>query len=217
MRVALINGSPKATGSASNALLVFLSGLLGGEVGVVKLHLKSPTINEKDLNLIGECDVLVWAFPLYVDGVPGHLLSCLVQLEKYYSKKKTTKPLVCALVNCGFYEGNQAGVALEIMKNWTNRAGLTWGQGLGVGGGGMLASLVGVPLGQGPLKNLGKALEILTTSMKMGKSSAHTYIVPNFPRFAYKLTAEYGWRLQIRANGLKTKDLGRKIASTTPR
>ncbi|WP_346888390.1 hypothetical protein [Clostridium sp. UBA1056] len=38
-------------------------------------------------------------------------------------------------------------------------------------------------------------------------SGDNVFITENFPRFAYKLSGELGWRQAIRANGLKRKDL----------
>ena len=84
----------------------------------------------------------------------------LHQLEEYLvtNKKEIT---VYAVVNCGFYEGRQNSLAIAMMENWCHRAGLRWGQGLGIGAGGMLAGIRNVPLGSGPKKNLGRALEQL--------------------------------------------------------
>ena len=52
-------------------------------------------------------------------------------------------------VNCGFYEGKQAAIALRIVENWCERRGFEYKQGIGCGAGGMLAHLKGVPLVKG--------------------------------------------------------------------
>ena len=211
MRVALINGSPKRKNSASEVILGYLTDLLKQEHELVNIHLNSPTPGTEELGLILGCDAAVWAFPLYVDGIPSHLIPSLLQLQELNAKEGTA-PTIYALVNCGFYEGEQAKVALQIMKNWASRARLKWGQGYGLGAGGMFTSLKGVPLGAGPLKNLGKELNILVTNICAGDSGPNSFVDPNFPRLAYKLSAENSWRKQIRANGLRIKDLGRRTA-----
>lgn len=153
------------------------------------------------------CDALIFAFPLYVDGIPSHLLNCLIQLEMHFSGIKEKDTVVYALINCGFYEGHQAKLALEMMENWCARAGLKWGQGVGIGAGGMLLSIKNVPLGHGPKKSLGKAFKQLSDNILKRTSAGSIFISLNFPRALYKLAAETGWRLAIKNNGLKTKDL----------
>ena len=211
MRVALINGSPKRKNSASEVILGYLMDLLKQEHELVNIHLNLPTPVTEELGLILGCDAAVWAFPLYVDGIPSHLIPSLLQLQELNAKEGMA-PTIYALVNCGFYEGEQAKVALQIMKNWASRARLKWGQGYGLGAGGMFTSLKGVPLGAGPLKNLGKEFNALIFNIRTLDSGIDSFVNPNFPRLAYKLAAESNWRKQIKANGLKVKDLGRKIA-----
>ena len=210
MKIALINGSPKAKNSASAYVLQTLIHLLPDEYEMTDYHCKVSALGNDDLEQISKCNVLVFAFPLYVDGIPSQLLNCLYQMEAFFKIKQTEKKKVYALVNSGFYEGNQNAIALEIMKNWCEKANLSWGQGIGIGGGGMYAMLASVPDGQGPKRNLSAALNTLATSIITGESADDIFISPNLPRFAYKLGAEMGWRRQIKANGLKRKELSIK-------
>ncbi|HYE12185.1 MAG TPA: hypothetical protein VEF53_18605 [Patescibacteria group bacterium] len=207
MKIALINGSPKAKNSTSEYILKSLKSLLPNEYERIEYHFRTSELSNHDMEQIAECNVLVFAFPLYVDGTPSHLINCLYQLETFFKTTLAKKRVVYSLVNCGFYEGHQNAIVLEIMKNWCEKAKLSWGQGLGIGGGGMLPMLAGVPEGQGPKKNLSKALKTIASSIAAGTAAEDIFISPNFPRFAYKLGAEMGWRQQIKANGLKPKDL----------
>lgn len=207
MITALVNGSPKVKNSASGCVLQELKSLLLADHEIIECHFKSAEISNHDLEQITNCNTLVFAFPLYVDGIPSHLLSCLYQMETFLKTKPTKKISVYALVNCGFYEGHQNAIALEMMKNWCEKAKLNWGQGIGIGGGGMLPILSEVPDGKGPKKNFSKALRAIAGSISTGTSGDNIFISPNFPRLAYKLAAEMGWRKQIKANGLKHKDL----------
>jgi multimeric flavodoxin WrbA len=207
MKIALINGSPKAKESASEAVLQMLKPLLHDENEIIEYDFRKSMLNVNELEQIAECNALVFAFPLYVDGIPSHLLNCLYQMEAFFKTKPAGNLTVYSLVNCGFYEGQQASIALEIMKNWCDKAKLNWGQGIGIGGGGMLKILTGVPNGQGPKKNLWIALESIASNITAAAAADNIYISPNLPRFIYKLGAEAGWRQQIKANGLKRKDL----------
>ena len=156
---------------------------------------------------LAECDALVFAFPLYVDGIPSHLLNSLIQLETYLATIKEKEIMVYSVVNCGFYEGHQNGLTIEMVQNWSLRAGLEWGQGVGIGAGGMLSMLRHIPIGYGPMKNLKKAFTELTNNILNRASGESIFITANFPRFAYKLAGEMEWRQAIKANGLKRKDL----------
>jgi hypothetical protein len=207
MKIALINGSPKAKESASEAVLQMLKPLLHDENEIIEYDFRKSMLNVNELEQIAECNALVFAFPLYVDGIPSHLLNCLYQMEAFFKTKPADNLTVYSLVNCGFYEGQQASIALEITKNWCDKAKMNWGQGIGIGGGGMLKILTGVPNGQGPKKNLWVALESIASNITAAAAADNIYISPNLPRFIYKLGAEAGWRQQIKANGLKRKDL----------
>ena len=166
--------------------------------------------SEMDLEAFAQQDAAIFAFPLYVDGVPSHLLNCLCRLEQYFVKHSSNLTIY-AIVNCGFFEGNQNRYALQIMKNWCVRSGLKWGQGIGIGGGGMLTGLQSVPAGKGPRKNFSAAIGQLSEHITVGTSEEDIYVLPNVPRFAYKMGAEVEWRQQIKANGLTENDLFRKL------
>lgn len=115
-----------------------------------------------------------------------------------------------ALINCGFYEGHQASLALEMMKNWCVNTGILWGQGIGIGGGGMLASRKDLLNDQGLLRNLGDALGSLVQNVTRAVPAEDLFTVPNFPKVFYALGGNMGWRKQIKASGLTTGDIHTK-------
>ena len=147
MKIALINGSPKKKGSASQTLLKELSVYLPEDTKSSNYQLIHPEVSKETAEALVDFDVLVFAFPLYVDGVPSHLLACLQQLEKAGLKRETR---VYCIVNSGFYEGEQNEYAVQVVRNWCARVGLIWGMGIGYGGGGALTHLQGCPPGNGP-------------------------------------------------------------------
>lgn len=208
MKIAFINGSPKSGESASASLLEDLKTLLShGEVVSSDFHLGKPAISPEEMEQLGDHDILVFAFPLYYDGIPSHLLRCLSQLEKYFSSQKEKDIRVYALVNNGFYEGHQNALAIGMMKNWCVRAGLKWGQGLGCGAGGMILAVKNVPFRSRPKKKIGEALEELSGNIANKASGESIFVTMDIPRILYKLAGEMGWRQSIKANGLKKKDL----------
>lgn len=137
---------------------------------------------------------------LYVDGIPSNLLACLEQLEKAEIKQNIG---VYCIVNCGFYEGIQCKTAIDILKNWSDKLGLSWGMGIGFGGGGGLAYMGKYPVGKDPKVSLGKSLGFMSERILHRESAENKFISINFPRFLYKFGAESGWRQVMKENGIK--------------
>jgi multimeric flavodoxin WrbA len=207
MKIALINGSPKAKNSASENILKSLKDLLINNHTISEYNFRKPSVDNKEIEQIETCDVIVLAFPLYVDGIPSHMVSCLYEMETRLKASPKRDIKVYALVNCGFFEGIQNSLALEMVENWCEKCSVSFGQGIGVGAGGMLTAIANVPDGKGPKKNIYKALKELSNNISTFTSAKNIFVTPNFPRFAYKLAAEAGWRQVIKSNGLSRKDL----------
>lgn len=205
-KIALINGSPKSRESASEILLDAVKSNLT-DCDITEFNVRTPDF--KDIEIICENEILVFAFPLYVDGVPSHLLNFLYQLELFL-KHRESGISVYVIVNCGFYEGKQNKNALEIMENWCIKSNLTWGQGIGIGGGGIISGIKKVAA-NGPMKDIAAALANQSNLILHRQCAENAYVSPNFPRILYKIAAEMEWRRQIKANGLKAKDLFRQI------
>ena len=212
MKTALINASPKRTGSASGMLLDALYPRLEGcSCTEFRLGIEKP--DPQILETFADFDALVFAFPLYVDGLPAHLLRHLQALEPLLLQRPCPDRRVYTLVNCGFYEGRQTACALEMMEHWRLRAGLDRGMGLGVGAGPMMLELASVPPGHGPKEALGEGLDVLAACIKNGAPGEDRFLSVNFPRFAYRLAAQAHWRRLARANNLSARDLFRRIES----
>lgn len=205
MRIALINGSPKSKNSASENLLKDLQACITNGAIIKNFCFRKTILDNSVLEELVNCDVWVFAFPLYVDGIPSQLLSCLCQIEKMGVTNKNT--MIFGIVNCGFYEGKQNAIAIEMLKNWCSKLGLKWGMGIGVGGGGGLAQMKSAPLGKGPKTSLGKAFCTLTNKIESKETTEDIYLSIDFPRWLYKIGAEMGWRHLIKKNGRKVKDL----------
>lgn len=233
MKIALINGSPKVKESSSRILLEELKSCIlkkersvekvsektktgeegkvrkNGKVTVTEIEFHTSSVMEGTLKELSTANAWVFACPLYVEGIPAHLLSCLVQMEK--SELQNCGISVYGIVNCGFYEGIQAEFALKILQNWCAKAGFVWGGGIGVGGGGGLAQMPKVESGKGPRAPIEKALGAMADTILRRETQDNCYVSVAFPRFLYKMAAQMGWRQSIRANGGKRKALGTRI------
>lgn len=207
MRITLIDGSPKIKNSSSGKLLNLLKTMLEPSSEIFDMKLGGQYVTEEQKQVLKNSDRIIFSFPLYVDGVPGHLLSCLMQLEEEHVIKSDA--VIYAIVNCGFYEGIQAEPALCIVENWCAKAGIRWGGGVGAGGGGAMDY---IPVtGKGPFTTLGKKLCIIAENIETGKADDNFYTQPNFPRWLYKIAAQKGWRDKLKANGVKKSELGRRF------
>lgn len=207
MKISLVNGSPKVKDSASGVVLKELQTLLSPENEIVNLHFSKQQPGNGDPETLKNSDVIVFAFPLYVDSLPSHLVSCLIQLEETLKKAASHSCRVYAIANCGFYEGRQNRLALNMIECWCAKAGLIWSGGLGIGTGGMIPMLSNITAGKGPKKNFSHALSILAGRISRQETGENMYISLNFPRFLYKMAGEMGWRQAAKNNGLKTRDL----------
>lgn len=132
MRVMLMNGSPKKMFSTSGYIQKIMKPMLG-RVDIIScpMHTKADIPNA--LEQLKDIDALVIASPLYVDGIAANMLGFLAEAEKV-CKEKDYHFKVYSITNSGFIEGHQNEINLRQYECWAERAGLTWGGGLGVGG-----------------------------------------------------------------------------------
>ncbi len=136
MRVLILNASPKKKGSASKFFSTVLKCFLPG-CERRTCALRGPMDYEACLEELAWADAVVISAPLYVDGAPGHVMEFLERAEIVCREKKLSFRLY-ALSNSGFIEGKQNALHLRIYEGFCRRAGITWGSGLGLGGGVML-------------------------------------------------------------------------------
>jgi hypothetical protein len=219
MKIAMITASPKMRKSASFLLLkeckswIEAHGANSKNYKYVDIILNKPTIEDSVLNEINLCEVMFFSFPLYVDSIPSHLVSCLVQLDQANQEHKIDlkNKYIIALVNCGFYEGIQCDVALEIIQHWCIHTESTFIQGFGLGAGGCIEGVEKVPVGVSVKKTLGTVYNRIITVLANCEvslsdknaqvvTSDNLYLSMSMPRFLYCKAAHLMWKKEIRNN-----------------
>ena len=135
MKTVFINCSPKKRFCAS-AYFLFLQRLsVGGEK--VKENLRSPADTARILETLRDAQAVVFGLPLYVDGVPSHVLRFMTEMESF-CRKNGVKLSVYCIANNGFIEGRQNEPLMQVFEHFCTRSGLVYGGGVGIGGGVML-------------------------------------------------------------------------------
>ena len=135
MKTVFINGSPKKRFCAS-AYFLFLQRLFTGGQAVTE-KLRTPADHGRILRQLCGADAVVFCLPLYVDGIPSHVLPFLEKLEQF-SLERGLRLRIYAIANNGFIEGKQNEPLMQEFEHFCARAGLEWGGGVGIGGGVML-------------------------------------------------------------------------------
>lgn len=211
MKLVFINGSPKNKGSnTENFIKCLLPFMPPCETEM--LYINNDCLTEDEYIKISRCDVLIFAFPLYVDSLPSHLLKVLVLLEDKGFENKDIA--VYCIINNGFFEGAQNRIACSIMKNWCNAVGLKWGMAVGIGAGEMSPSVMNAPLDKGPFRPLSFAFNSLVQTINHRSTADNIFVSPMFPRFLWRIAANCTfWLPKAKANGLKGKDIFRSASS----
>ena len=135
MKTVFISCSPKKRFCASAYFLSLQRLFTGGEKMTEKL--RTPADHERILHHLQGAQAVVFCLPLYVDGIPSHVLRFMEQMEKYCKENDLHLDVYC-IANNGFIEGRQNEPLMQNFEHFCTRAGLNWGGGVGIGGGVML-------------------------------------------------------------------------------
>lgn len=135
MKAVLINCSPKKRFCASAYFLFLQRLLVRGEK--VNEKLRTPADHTRILEQLRDAQAVVFGLPLYVDGVPSHVLRFMEEME-VFCRENGLKLNVYCVANNGFIEGKQNEPLMQVFEHFCTRSGLVWGGGVGIGGGVML-------------------------------------------------------------------------------
>lgn len=135
MKTVFINCSPRKRFCAS-AYFLFLQRLFTKGKKISE-RLRTQADYQRILLQLKDAEAAVFCLPLYVDGVPSHVLRFMEQLEGY-SKENGLHLKIYCIANNGFIEGKQNEPLMQVFENFCVRSGNEWCGGVGIGGGVML-------------------------------------------------------------------------------
>ena len=135
MKTVFINCSPKTRFCASSYFIWLQRLFVGGEKVTCKL--RTPADHTAILEQLDDAQNVVFAVPLYVDGIPSHVLRFMERLEAH-AKDNDLNLNLYVIANNGFIEGRQNEPLMQTFERFCARAGFVWGGGVGIGGGVML-------------------------------------------------------------------------------
>ena len=141
-RALLIVGSPKTLSNSTSSVLgnYILDRIKeqGWETEslTLKTDLKTPEGEVSLLSAVDRADLLIFAFPLYVDALPYLMTRALELIGSHRQNNDQCRPLrLFAIANNGFPEAYQNNLALSICRNFAASTGITWLGSLALGAG----------------------------------------------------------------------------------
>ncbi len=226
-RALLLIGSPKSGASTSEVLGGYLLGCLA-EMGwsTKTLKLRPRVFRDEGLkelrSLVDEADLIVPAFPLYVDSLPALVTQTL---EVLYSGRtgllSSRTPRLFPIINNGFPEAHQNAPALAICRNFAQNTGMIWAGSLALGAGEALVH--GQPLTEkkrkGPpvphvINALKEAASILNRKGRISQQTVQGLErspIPMAPFFLWRRMfisfAAMGWKKQASKHGIKSSQM----------
>jgi NAD(P)H-dependent FMN reductase len=213
MKILLLNGSPKKTGSkkpleicVSQMLLNTLEQRFSNNNEIIRLRAVRSALSDFVNNIAGS-DILIIASPLYVDAIPSHLLRLLDEATDILAEKALNIP-VYVIVNCGFFEAEHNRNCLKIFKAFCLRAKLSYAQGLAVGAGGMIGEM---PIDSFIWNKLSRAIDKLAENAETCRPGEDIYCIPRVPRFLYILLGNRGWKHIGKKNGVTTFQMYKSV------
>ena len=208
-RALLLVGSPRIEKSSSSSLGSYLFEQLkqhGVESETIYIYKAINTTERLEAlrHAISTADLVVLAFPLYVDTLPAPVISVLEDVVKNGTAK--TKPTrFAAIVNCGFPNASQNASAIAVCAEFAREAQFEWVGGLSLGAGeGMVHAKPLAELG-GQGAPLRKALEMAAGELAQGQPVSDNALKllakPLMPEWMFRLGGTIGWKMRARKFG----------------
>lgn len=214
-KVCFIYGSPKENNSSSYYFINSIIDMLNPEdIQSNIVRICDVLKNDEEFKNIIIADKIVIVCPLYLDALPSTVIEFFYKFEKYITKNNVTGKSIYALINCGFIEGNQSNLALDMVKHFANRVNFTWRFGISIGGGEvMLCSRKLISIKGAIKRPVYKALLILKNDLETDKNDKRENIMTNanITKGLFMFMGHRYWMVRARKNNLSFKDLYRKI------
>ena len=209
----IINGSPRKGNGSSSCLISELTKLFNDDVKVKQYYISNFMKDKHLLNEILSYDKIIFVSPLYADCLPSTMLEFMATFEDFIKDKNNIKIDMYGLINCGFLEGTQNKIALNILKNYSRRIKFNWRFGVGIGGGEFMKSSKDMPINCRMKKPVYNAFLALKEDIENNSNDQVDNILTNakMPKFIFKFAGNAGWKSMAKKNNLKTKDLYNEI------
>ena len=210
--VLFLSGSPKKSSGTSDSFGSYMASRLA-ELGlsiekeyIYKL-IRSEEGQQKLLSKVNTADLIILAFPLYVDSLPAGII---YTLELIADSRKTLNPSekkeigFTVLINCGFPEEAQNATALAICKIFAREVEFEWKGALSFGMGGVIGGKDLEKLG-GMVRNITSGINIAAQALVDGKDIPEEAIElvakPMMPRALYTKMGNLGWKREAKKFG----------------
>lgn len=206
-RVLLLVGSAKRPRSTSESLGNYLLERLGNRGFATQKLFLYRAMGSADgckalLAEVDHADILILAFPLFVDSLPALVIRTLEAIAQHrQTDGNLRKARVLAIVNSGFPEAHQNDTALAICRRFAKEVGFDWAGGLALGGGETIdgQSLTSVKL---LARNVIRALDLTADSLARRETAPQEAVSlmakPLLPTWLYILLGEIRWRWRSR-------------------
>ena len=208
----LLVGSPKGSLSISATLGKNLISRLeefdfsAEEVYIYK-HIEKEDKQKELLLKIDRADLIILAFPLYVDCLPSGVIKALELISDYRKLQDNPKKQKFAvIINCGFPEAEHNNTAIRICRIFSREVGFEWMGALKIGMGGGLGGKTLEERG-GMVRNIVSGFKIAVKALAKGKQIPEEAVEfvrkPMMPRKIYTSMGNLGWNIQAKQFGVR--------------
>ncbi len=210
-RAVLLVGSPRTKKSTSASLGGYLMEQLAAkgiatETVQIYTSFNSAERTRAALETLDAADLVVLAFPLYVDSLPAPVIAALEKIAAHRAGR-ATRQRFAAIANCGFPEAAHNATALAICSEFARQTGFAWTGSLALGGGEGLVH--GAPLNEMdgraiPIrKALGQAAAFLAEGKPVPQQARDLMAKSVIPGWLYRFFGDYGWKQQAKHYGVE--------------
>ncbi len=210
-RAVLLVGSPRTKKSTSSSLGGYLMEQLsarGIETETIQVYTSFNSAERTQLALekLDQADLVVLAFPLYVDSLPAPVISALEKIAAHRAATKVNQRFT-AIANCGFPEAHHNDTALAICAQFARQTGMAWLGSLALGGGEGLVHGAALKDMDGRAIPIKKSLDLAADSLADGQpvpQSARDLLArPSVPNWLYRFMGGFGWRQHAKGYGVQ--------------
>jgi hypothetical protein len=171
--------------------------------------LKSDERMAEMLSLVSEADLVILAFPLYVDCLPYAVINALERIADDRRNNNVAKrQRFMAIINCGFPDSYHNDTALAICKQFARETGFDWVGALSMGGGEAISGRELAKAGRVAkyaIKSLDLAADSLANDELLPQKAIDLMAKRSIPRWLYVFIGGLSWKSMAKKFGVKNK------------